>query len=199
MSSGDWDKRYGASDLVWGVAPNRVVAAELSQHPPGRALDLACGEGRNALWLAERGWKVVGVDFSEVAIGRARRQAAERGLAVDFVLADVLETPLDEAGFDLVLLAYLQLYPAERATALHRAAAAVRPGGTFLLVGHDLRNHTEGHGGPSDPSLLWTVAEVTTALTGLGFAVIRAEEVLRDVEGAPRPAIDTLVRARQAG
>jgi SAM-dependent methyltransferase len=195
VTSGDWDARYGAAELVWGVAPNRFVAAELAELPPGRALDVACGEGRNAIWLAERGWDVVGIDFSGVAIERARARSAELGVAVAFTVDDVLVAPLEARTFDLVLIAYLQLPPAERVVVLERSAAAVAADGTFLLVGHDRRNHAQGHGGPSDPSLLWTVDEVVAGVEAAGLRAERAEEVLREVEGAPRPAIDALVRA----
>ena len=174
MSSSDWNARYGKAELVWGVAPNRFVAAELGDVSPGRALDLACGEGRNAVWLAERGWSVTGIDFSDVAIERARRQAAERGVDVTFELGDVLRAPLTGEGFDLVLLAYVQLPPPERRALLQRAVEALAGGGTFLLVGHDLRNHADGHGGPSDPSLLWTVAEISEVLAAGGLTIERA-------------------------
>ncbi len=197
MSSDDWNERYASRELVWGAAPNRFVAAGLGDLRPGRALDLACGEGRNAFWLAEHGWQVVGVDFSEVGIERARHLALDRGVDVEYLVGDVLEAPFEDAAYDLVLLAYLQVPADERAAILRRAAVALRPGGTLFLVGHDLRNHTEGHGGPTDPSLLWTVAEITETLTDLGLVIERAEEALREVDGASRPAIDTLVRARR--
>jgi SAM-dependent methyltransferase len=200
MTSEEWDARYAAAGLVWGAAPNRVVAAETENLAPGRALDLACGEGRNAIWLAERGWRVTAIDFSPVAVERVRQLAARRGVTVDVAVGDVLTTPLEPAAYDLVLVAYLQLPPGERAIALERATTAVRPGGLFLLVAHDLRNHTEGHGGPTNPDLLWTVDEVARGVGAAGLSVERAEEVLRSIDGAPRPAIDTLVCARrQAG
>lgn len=75
MSSAEWDRRHGVSELVWTAEPNRFVAAELADLVPGRALDLGCGEGRNAVWLAEQGWRVTGVDFSRVALEKARRLA----------------------------------------------------------------------------------------------------------------------------
>lgn len=197
MKSEDWDARYAEAGLVWGPAPNRFVAAETEGLAPGRALDLACGEGRNAIWLAERGWRVTAIDFSSVAVDHARHLAAGRGVTIEFAVGDVLEVPLERAAFDLVLLAYLQLPADERASVLDRAGAAVRPGGLFLLVGHDLRNYAEGHGGPRVPDLLWTVDEVVGALSSAGLIVERADEVLRDIDDAPRPAIDTLVRARR--
>ena len=199
MSSDDWNARYAAVDLVWGPAPNRFVAAELAGLAPGRALDVACGEGRNAVWLAERGWRVTGIDFSEQAIDRARRLAADRGVDVTFSVGNVLTAPLESGAFDLVLISYLQLPPEERATVVRRVVTALAPGGTFFLVGHDLRNHDEGQGGPKNPSLLWTAAEITDELTARELVVERAGEVIREVEGARRPAIDTLVVARLPG
>jgi SAM-dependent methyltransferase len=200
MNRDAWNARYAEAEHVehvWGAEPNRFVADELAGLPPGRALDLGCGGGRNALWLAERGWTVEAVDFSDVAIERARSVALERGVDVAYRVGDVLRVPIEPAAWDLVLVAYLQLPEEERAHLLDRAADAVAPGGRFLLVAHDLRNLHEGHGGPSEPSVLWTVTEVVDALATRGFEIERAEEVLRDVDGAPRPAIDTLVRARR--
>jgi SAM-dependent methyltransferase len=193
----DWNARYAQERLVWGLSPNRFVDAELADLAPGRALDLACGEGRNAVWLAERGWRVTGIDFSDVAVARARRLAEARGVTVDLVEGDVLLTPFEPSAFDLVLISYLQLPAAERRAMLERAADALAPGGVFLLVAHDLRNLEEGHGGPSDPAVLWTAAEIVEILSLEGLAIERAGEVLREVDRAPRPAIDTLVRARR--
>jgi SAM-dependent methyltransferase len=196
MTSETWDDRYAERPLVWGLAPNRFVERELGSLPVGRALDLASGEGRNAIWLAGLGWRVVALDFSHVATERARARAAEAGVEIDARCGDVLDAELPEGGFDLVLVAYLQLPPAERAMVLRRVADVLRPGGTFLLVAHDLRNLAEGHGGPSSADVLWTPDEVVTGL-GDAFAIERAEVVERDVEGADRPALDTLVRARR--
>lgn len=196
MTSEGWDARYADRPLVWGREANRFVQAELSSLPPGRALDLASGEGRNAVWLAARGWEVVALDFSRIATERARAVAAEAGVDVDLRHADVLEAELPDAAFDLVLIAYLQLLPAQRRAVVRRAAAALRPGGTFLLVAHDLRNLREGHGGPSTEDVLWTVDEVVDEL-GETFKIERAEVVEREVEDAERPALDTLVRARR--
>lgn len=85
-----WDQRYSGPDLVWGEAPNRFVAEELAALPPGRAIDLGTGEGRNAIWLAERGWRVTAVDFSAAGLAQAARLAADRGVSVDWVQADLL-------------------------------------------------------------------------------------------------------------
>lgn len=193
MKREDWNQSYADTGLLWSAAPNRFLVAEVGELEPGRALDLACGEGRNAVWLAEQGWQVVGVDYSDVALAKAARLAAERGVDVELLEADLLVYEPPSLGYDLVCVLYLQLPQDERRLVLGRAAAAVAPGGTFLLVGHDLTNLAEGHGGPSDPAVLLTPEDVRAELPGL--EVVKAERVLRPVEGAERPAIDALVRA----
>ena len=190
-----WDQKYAEADRLWGREPNRFLVAEVSDLPPGRALDLACGEGRNTLWLAELGWRATGVDFSQVAIAKAREQASEASLDVELVCADLLDYEPEPRAYDLVLVFYLQLPADERRLALERAAGAVTPGGTFLLVGHDLTNIADGVGGPSDPSVLYTPDDVVSELPGL--EIVKAERVLRDVPDEDRPAIDALVRARR--
>jgi SAM-dependent methyltransferase len=189
----DWNRRYGETDLVWTAEPSRFLVAEAEALAPGRALDLACGEGRNALWLARRGWDVVGVDFSEVALEKARARAARDGVALELVCADLLDYRPPRLAFDLVLVFYLHLPAPERRLVLACAAEAVAPGGTLLLVGHDADNLARGAGGPSDPAVLYTPDEIAAELPGL--TIEKAERVLREVEGERRPAIDALVRA----
>jgi SAM-dependent methyltransferase len=193
----DWDRRYGEVESLWARRPNRWLVAELESLPPGRALDLACGEGQNATWLAERGWRVVAVDFSGVALAKARRRAEDVGMDVDFVEADLVEYEPEPAAHDLVVVLFLQIPADERRLVLGRAAKALAPGGTLLLIGHDLTNLTEGVGGPSDPGVLYTPEDIVSDLAGL--EIEKAERILRDVDGADRPAIDALVRARKTG
>ena len=171
---------------------------------PGRALDLAGGEGRNALWLAERGWDATSADFSPVAVERARGIAAERlgGDAGPFraVVADALEPappPPAGAGYDLVLFAYLQLPDADWRTALRRGVEAAVPGGTVLVVCHAARNLAEGTGGPQDPAVLHDPDDVVAAAAGLPVEVLSAELRERPVEGADRPALDSVVVLRR--
>jgi SAM-dependent methyltransferase len=195
MDAAAWDRRYAGQDLLWSEEPNRLVAAELEGLAPGRALDLASGEGRNALWLAERGWRVTAVDFSPVATGRARRLAAARSLDLETVVADVVSWTPPARAFDAVMIAYLHLPADDLSTVLAGAANALRPGGVLVVIGHDVTNLSEGVGGPQDPEILHTPDRIAGALPGL--VVERAERVLRPViaEGATRDAVDTLVRA----
>ena len=195
MQREDWDKRYAAVENLWAVKPNRFLVAEVEGLTPGRALDLACGEGQNAIWLASLGWSVVGVDYSEVAISKGRDRAERDGVQVELVCADLVSYRPELSAFDLVLVLYLHIPAHERRSVFERAAAAVAPAGTFVFVGHDLTNLTDGVGGPSDPSLLCTPDEIASELPGL--EIEKAERVLRDVRGQERDAIDALVRARR--
>lgn len=191
MTSAEWDRRYAGKELVWTAEPNRFVVEQLAELPAGRALDLACGEGRNAVWLAERGWRVTGVDFSPVALEKGRRLAEHRGVEVEWVVSDVLDYRAPASGFELVLVAYLQLPAGPRGRALRAAADAVAPGGTLLVIAHDVVNLDGGVGGPQDPDVLYTPEEVAADLAGL--RVVAAHRVRRPV--GEEVAIDTLVRA----
>jgi SAM-dependent methyltransferase len=195
MDRAAWNRRYASTDLVWSAAPNRFVAEELADLPPGRALDLAAGEGRNALWLAARGWTVTAVDFSDVALDKGREIAAQRGVEVDWVCEDLLSWAPPERAFDLVVVLYLQLRWEELEAPLRQAAAAVAPGGTFFLVAHDSDNLEHGYGGPTDPAVLYRAQDVARLLDG--FEVLKAGPVRRPVETerGPGEAIDALVRA----
>ena len=193
----DWNARYAQKELLWTAAPNRRFAEEVAGLAPGRALDLACGEGRNAVWLAERGWEVTGVDFSDVALAKAAELAASRGVEVDWVVADVLEYEPEPHAYDLVAVLYLQLPRDELLRAVRGAVNAVAPGGTLVVLAHDTTNLTSGHGGPKDAAVLYTAEDVVPELREL--AVERAEAIERTV---PMPdgeavAIDAFVRARR--
>lgn len=198
MDAGAWDERYGTAELVWSTEPNTFVAAECADLPPGRAVDLAAGEGRNAIWLSDRGWDVTAVDFSRAGLDKGQRLAGDR--PITWVHADVLAWE-PESRFDLAVLAYLQLPAEQRREAVRRGFGALRTGGTFLLVAHDTTNLTQGVGGPQDERVLMTAEDVLADLDGQAFSVIRAERVAREVtadeahRGEPaQTAYDCLVR-----
>lgn len=203
MDAQGWDQRYAAAGQVWSATPNQFVETELGGLEPSDAVDLACGEGRNALWLARRGWRVTALDFSAVAVERGRRLAGE--LSLDWRVGDVLSAPLPDV--DLVVLAYLQLPAHERGVAVRRAWASLRPGGRFLLVAHDTSNLTEGTGGPQDPQVLYTADDVMADLREVAgdLDVVRSGRVARAVVGddghggsEDRTAWDALVHLRRA-
>lgn len=204
MDARAWDERYGNTEQVWSVGPNQFVAAALSTLAPATALDLACGEGRNAIWLASLGWQVTALDFSAVAVEKGRARAGD--LKVDWVVGDALSAPLPQV--DLVVLAYLQLPADERSVAVRRAFGSLRAGGTFFLVAHDSTNLTEGTGGPTDPAFLYTAEEVLGDLESERFEVVEATRVSRDVpaggthqhQGTPTTtAYDALVHLVRVG
>ncbi len=204
MDAEAWNRRYATDELIWHAEPNRFLPPEVDGLPPGRALDLACGEGRNAVWLAEQGWEVLGVDFADRAVAKAVRRAEDAGVAdrCRFECADVT-TWTSPTSADLVLVFYLQLPAAERAAVLGHAARALAAGGTVLVVAHDRSNLERGHGGPQDPTVLPTPAAIVDDLLAVdaGLVVQRAEVVERPVtvDGEDLVALDCLVRARRAG
>lgn len=200
MDSSGWNARYSSHELVWGTEPNRFVAEELASVPArGRALDLACGEGRNAIWLATRGWEVTAVDFSSVAIERARRLAAERGVEIDWSCADLAAFAVEEGAFALVLIAYLHLPEMGRRQVLAQAASALAREGDLYMVGHARHPSNRGLPGPRDPGVLWDPEEVAAELVELGLIVERCRHVLRPVETpeGERMAVDTEIRAHR--
>ncbi len=198
MDQSQWNELYASTELVWTAEANRFVAEELAGLAAGRALDLGTGEGRNAIWLAERGWQVTAVDFSAVGLAKAAALEARRGVTgVRWVEADLREYQPGPAAYDLVLLAYIHLPPDEFAALLQRAASALAPGGTLLVVGHDVDNIAHGHGGPQDARILHRAQDVVAALPGL--AIQRAEQARRPVltGDGERTAIDSVVRAQR--
>lgn len=199
MDSAEWDRRYAASELLWGAGPNAFVATEVADLPAGRALDIAAGEGRNAIWLAQRGWTVTAVDFSAVAMDKAAALAKSVEAPADrlqWVCADVTTYEVEVGAYDLVLMTYLQLPADARKTVLTAAASGLAAGGTLLVVAHDLANLTEGVGGPQDATVLFTPQDVLSDLAEARLQVVRADTVQRpvDVDGEPRVALDVLVR-----
>lgn len=201
MDAYNWDQRYRESGLLWTAGPNQWVEQHTTDFPAGRALDLASGEGRNALWLAERGWQVTAVDFSTAGVDKARELAEDRrGTAADrvhWVVADILSyTP--EAQYELVLVIYLHLPADQRRSALQNAASALAPGGTLLVVGHHSDNLAHGVGGPPDAAVLYDQHDVLTDLASWpDLTTETAERRDRTVADQPRPALDVIVELRR--
>lgn len=191
-----WDARYAqaasSDSTVWSAEPNAFVAETVGRFDPGTAIDLACGEGRNALWLAERGWQVTAVDFSSVGIDTGRRRARQLGLEVDWVVADVTEW-VSPVLVDLVVIAYLQLERERLEAVIQAASGWLEPGGRLVLIGHDADNLTRGVGGPQDESVLLTVDGLRSAAAGL--EIERCEQIERPL-GDSR-AIDAVLVARR--
>ncbi len=203
----EWDERYAESDKIWSGQPNGALIAEVAGMPPGRVLDVGCGEGADAIWLAQQGWTVTALDVSAVALNRARGHAAGAGVEVNFLLSGLLDADLKPSSFDLVAA----LYPALRHTDEHDTEGVllnlVAPGGTLLFVHHALddehyHDHSEQHieaSGPRfDPADYVGVADVSARL-GSAWALDVDEERDRSVTGGggARHVRDLIVRAHR--
>lgn len=188
-----WDDRHRAGDFE-GDGPNPTLVAGVAGLRPGSALELACGSGTNAVWLAEQGWRVTAVDWSPIGLANGRVKAREAGVTVDWLERDLFDWFPTRWAFDLVVIVYLHLSPRERGPVYARAAAAVASGGRMIVVGHDRLNETEGEGGPPDAARLFTADEIGRELLAVdpGLIVDRAEVVRRVTPPALAP-IDALL------
>ncbi|SNR86465.1 class I SAM-dependent methyltransferase [Blastococcus mobilis] len=191
MDAAEWDRRY-AEARQWSVEPNRTAAELIGSLPPGRALDVATGEGRMALWLAAGGWEVEAIDFSAVGLRRGQENAPP-GAQVTWRVADVITADLGNGQFDLVLVLYLHLPRARLVDVLARSAAAVRPGGHLLVLGHDRENITRRTGGPQDPDLLYDPELLGGAVPG--WRISRLDRIDRSTDSGT--AVDTLLFAQR--
>lgn len=142
----EWDARYRERDgAMWSGRPNGRLVAEAQPLAPGRALDVGCGEGADAIWLAQRGWTVTAIDVSEVALGRARDAARQAGVDVEWVCGDALATAFAPRSFDLVSLQYPALPKAAGEAGLRALLDAIHPHGLLLAVYHDLDDEHREH------------------------------------------------------
>jgi SAM-dependent methyltransferase len=197
-----WDERYGSMPTLWSGHVNAVVMTETADLSPGTALDVGCGEGGDALWLAERGWQVEGVDVSQVALDRAARRAADAGPEIDERLTwtrrDLLSWRPPEATYDLVTVSFMHLPGGDRAAVYAALSEAVAVGGMFLVGAHsplDLGVVPR----PDDPDLYFTAEELAAGLDDR-WAVVTAEErgrPGRHPDGGDVTLHDTVLRARR--
>lgn len=192
-----WNDRYRGEGTLWGAEPNVFVVDRLSDLEPRRVLDLGCGQGRNAIWLAQQGHEVTAVDVSDVAVARAAEIAAEVGVEVEFVAADLQTWEPSPAAFDLVLLAYMQAPPGVREALHAKVRRALAPAGSVVIVAHHRDNLEEGIGGPPMPEVLFD--EELLAADFAGMDVIENTRVLRhvDKDDVVGDAIDIVFIARR--
>src|SRR5450756_1189568 len=193
-----WDARHAADGHGCAPQPNPWIQEIAGALTPGRAIDVAAGTGRHALWLASRGWTVRAIDFSPVAIEIGRAAAADQGLAdrMEWVEADVTALELEPRSADLVLLAFLHLEPTPWRAVLSEAADAVTAGGALLVVGHDITNLGTGAPGPAEPKVLhleptpWraVLSEAADAVTAGGALLVVGHDITNLGTGAPGPA-----------
>lgn len=195
-----WNERYASADSVWSITPNAFVVEYLSDLPAGKMIDLAGGEGRNALWFAGRGWQAEDADISSVAIDKFVARADSEGLAdhcVGTVIDDSPRATFALAPADLGVIAYLQIPHESLAQRIRDLVAALRPGATFFGVWHARENLEDGFGGPQRADVLPSIDELLTIAGECGLSVLECG--LRDrfveVDGETKRAIDVILHA----
>ena len=178
MSREMWDGHYADPQYIFGTEPNVFLASQKALLKPGqRALAVADGEGRNGVWLAQQGLSVVSVDFSSLAVEKARRLAAERGVEVEFHVADVLAWDWPREAFDIVAAIFIQFAaPRERDILFARMKEALKPGGHLILQGYTPKQLEYRTGGPSAVENLYTAALLREAFADMHILHLREHE-----------------------
>jgi cyclopropane fatty-acyl-phospholipid synthase-like methyltransferase len=178
MSREMWDGHYAEPHYIFGTEPNVFLASQKALLQPGqRALAVADGEGRNGVWLAQQGLSVVSVDFSAPAVEKARRLAAERGVEVEFHVADVLAWDWPRQAFDIVAAIFIQFAaPPERDILFARIKEALKPGGHLILQGYTPKQLEYRTGGPSAVENLYTAALLREAFADMDILHLREHE-----------------------
>ena len=162
-----WNGRYAAPGFLFGEAPNAYLASKEAELPAhGRALSVADGEGRNSVWLAEGGLAVDGLDFSPVAVAKARALAAARGVRIDFAVANVMSLDWPAATYDVIAAIFIQFAtPDKRARLFSWFKRALKPGGLLILQGYRVEQLSYGTGGPPEREHLYTADLVRSAFS----------------------------------
>ncbi len=195
-----WDERYGTAERVWSGAPNLQLVAEVADLTPGTALDAGCGEGGDAYWLAGQGWRVTALDVSEVALQRAAAHAppqiADR---IHWQQADITRWAPEGAVFDLVSAQFLHFPSALRNRVYANLAAAVAPGGTLLIVGHEPSELHTGMGHDHEPDMFFSAEQLGADLGPAEWEVLVTDSRPRvaQVDGRDVPISDAVLRARR--
>ncbi|MEO8331083.1 MAG: class I SAM-dependent methyltransferase [Gallionella sp.] len=160
-----WDERYAGEDYLFGTEPNAFLVSQRHLLKPGMScLAVADGEGRNGVWLAQQGLKVLSVEASAVALDKAKKLAQQRGVDVDFELADLLQWDWGVSRFDVVAAIFIQFAgPEQRGQMFANIKRCLKPGGLLLLQGYTPRQLEYGTGGPSQAENLYTEAMLRSA------------------------------------
>lgn len=193
--SAAWDARYEAAPGMFGQAPNLFLMEQLHRVAPGmRALSLGDGEGRNGVWLAQKGLAVTALDWSATGMARAAALAAQRGVAMECVVADAAGWDWPDQAFDLVAWVFVHLPPQDREAVAAGVRRALRPGGWLVLECFSPAQEGRRSGGPRQTELLFTRAVVETGFAGFEVHALLEGTVLLD-EGPKHQGLAEVVRA----
>ena len=188
-----WDERYSQPDFAYGTAPNEFLVTAAGHIPPGPVLSLGEGEGRNATYLAGLGHRVVAVDQSEVGLAKARRLAADRGLTIETIPADLDAYPIEPGAWSGIVSIFCHLPRRIRVPLYAAAVRGLQPGGVLVLEAYTPNQLGRGTGGPSDPDMLVSLSHLRDELPGLEF--LHAQELDREVrEGAYHTGLASVVQ-----
>ena len=174
-----WDERYGAEEYAYGTEPNDFLAAQAARIPRGRVLCLADGEGRNGVWLAQRGYDVTAVDLSAVGLAKARTLAESRSVCVNTIQADLAEYEIAPNAWDGIVAIFSHFPTSVRRHLYPQVVSGLRPGGVLLLELYTPKQLEFGTGGPRDLDLLASLADLRQDLDGLQFEI--AQETEREI------------------
>ncbi|MCW2780761.1 MAG: putative reductase [Marmoricola sp.] len=202
FDAASWDERYREKPLLWSGRPNAVLTQEVTELAPGRALDVGCGEGADSIWLAQRGWQVVGVDVSQVALERAADHAAKAGTAalITWQQRDLLAWEPPSSTFDLVSAQFFHLMSINRSRVYGGLADAVAPGGTLLVVAHHPSDLDTTMARPRFHDMFFTADELAGELEPEEWEILTSEARPRtatDPEGREITISDTVLKARR--
>lgn len=188
-----WEQRYGAAEYVYGTEPNEFLAECVGSIAPGRALCLADGEGRNAVFLARQGFEVHSVDLSSAGVAKSQRLAAEHGVQVHAVQGDLSVYDIGVGQWDLVVSVFAHMPPPVRVDLHRRVVASLAPGGTLVLEAYTPAQIGRGTGGPPVAEMTMTLAGLRDELAGLTF--VHAVELERQVvEGSGHTGLGAVVQ-----
>jgi SAM-dependent methyltransferase len=195
LGSEFWNATYSERSAIWSGQPNAQLVAEATDLSPGSALDVGCGEGADAVWLAQHGWDVTAVDISEVALDRARQHAEEAAVTIGFEVRDLMETPPLPSSYDLVSAQFFHLADPERSIFMRGLGDAVRPGGQLLVVGHCVTPSMP----PTNVDRFFTPDEITALFSSDEWVTEVSETRERTAmhHGEMTDLVDAVVRLRR--
>jgi SAM-dependent methyltransferase len=193
MDPSTWNQRYSEPGYAYGIAPNEFLVFAAQNIPPGRVLSLGEGEGRNAVFLAERGYEVLAVDSSSVGLAKAQELAGQKGVTISTQQADLADFSIEADTWDGIISIFCHLPPEIRKPLYRKVVRGLKPGGVLVLESYTPNQLNFGTGGPKEPDRLLTLSDVKLELTGLDFVhAVETERTIR--EGSYHSGLSAVVQ-----